>query len=65
LDVLIDEHLEGETWLGRSYADAPEIDGNVIVTGPGIKLGDFIPVEIDARQDYDLVGTFAPEDAQD
>jgi ribosomal protein S12 methylthiotransferase len=65
LDVLIDEQLDDETWLGRSFADAPEIDGNVIVTGTGIKPGDMVPVEIEARQDYDLVGTCVPVDAEE
>ncbi|MES2792737.1 MAG: 30S ribosomal protein S12 methylthiotransferase RimO [Planctomycetota bacterium] len=59
LDVMIDEHVEGDTWLGRCYADAPEIDANVIVTGSGIKVGDKVPVVLEARQDYDWLGTVA------
>lgn len=57
LDVLVDEHLQDDIWMGRTYADAPEIDGNVFLTGEGIQAGDMVPVEITARQDYDLVGT--------
>ncbi|MCA9034612.1 MAG: 30S ribosomal protein S12 methylthiotransferase RimO [Planctomycetaceae bacterium] len=56
LDVLIDEQLEEGVWAGRSFADAPEIDSNVIVTGGELSPGDMIPVEIIERQDYDLVG---------
>ncbi|QDT48359.1 Ribosomal protein S12 methylthiotransferase RimO [Symmachiella dynata] len=56
LDVLIDAHVEDNTWLGRTYADAPEIDGNIYVTGTNINVGDMVPVEITARHDYDLVG---------
>ncbi|TWU09275.1 Ribosomal protein S12 methylthiotransferase RimO [Symmachiella macrocystis] len=56
LDVLIDAHVEDDTWLGRTYADAPEIDGNIYVTGTDINVGDMVPVEITARHDYDLVG---------
>ena len=46
-------------------ADAPEIDGNVIVTGTGLKVGDFVPVEIEARQEYDLVGLYEPLDSEE
>ena len=59
LDVMIDEHIEGDTWLGRCYADAPEIDANVIVTGSGIQVGAKVPVVLEARQDYDWIGTVA------
>ena len=38
LDVLIDRCIPGEenAFLGRTYADAPEIDGAVYVTGEGL-----------------------------
>jgi ribosomal protein S12 methylthiotransferase len=57
LDVLIDRQVDDDTWVGRSFADAPEIDGCVYVKGSDIEVGQFVPVEIEARQDYDLVGT--------
>jgi ribosomal protein S12 methylthiotransferase len=57
LDVLIDEHVDDETWIGRSFADAPEIDGAVYVKGTDLATGTFVPVQIEARQDYDLVGS--------
>lgn len=56
LDVIIDSQIEEGVWLGRCYADAPEIDGNVFVTGQDIEIGDLVPVEIIERRDYDLVG---------
>jgi ribosomal protein S12 methylthiotransferase len=56
LDVLIDAQIDDETWVGRTYADAPEIDGAVYVSGHELPVGEFLPVEIQARQDYDLVG---------
>lgn len=62
LDAIIDEELEDGLWLGRTYADAPEIDGNIIVSGEEIQVGQMIPVEIIGRQDYDLIGE-AAEDA--
>jgi ribosomal protein S12 methylthiotransferase len=59
LDCLIDEQLDDETWAARSYADAPEIDGTVLVQGSGLEVGSLIPVEIVERQDYDLIGSAA------
>jgi len=61
LDILIDKpfDLDKNVWIGRSYADAPDVDSSVYVTGqPGTPIheGDLIPVEIVAFQDYDLVG---------
>ena len=59
LDVLIDDQVEENLWVGRTYADAPEIDGNVYVQGEGIEIGDLVPVEVLATQDYELVGVYA------
>jgi ribosomal protein S12 methylthiotransferase len=57
MDVLIDRPLEGEpnVWLGRTYADAPDVDGVVYVTADSLQDGEIIPCEIVAFQDYDLV----------
>ena len=45
-------------WIGRSYADAPDVDGLVYVTGDQQRLaaGQIVPCEIVATRDYDLVG---------
>src|SRR5262245_32765626 len=56
IDVLLDEQIDNDTWQGRSYADAPEIDGTVYVKGSDLEAGQFVPVQIEARQDYDLAG---------
>jgi len=56
LDVLIDS-VDAEGAIGRCYADAPEIDGNVFIDEPGsLKVGDLVPVEIDEAGEYDLWG---------
>jgi ribosomal protein S12 methylthiotransferase len=56
LDVIIDSAVPGEknAWVGRSYADAPDVDGVVYVTGEGISVGSIVPCEIVARSGYDL-----------
>jgi len=64
LDVLLDEQLDDNLWLGRCFADAPEIDSSVYVNGEQLTTGDFVPVEIVRREDYDLVGVIS-EDSDD
>ncbi len=57
VEVLIDRAVPGEknTWLGRWYADAPDVDSVVYVTGKKLKPGQFVPCEIVATAEYDLV----------
>ena len=54
LDVLVEGHGDGIS-VGRSYRDAPEIDGLVIVPGE-LPLGEIVPVHIDGAMAYDLTG---------
>ncbi|MBI3317170.1 MAG: 30S ribosomal protein S12 methylthiotransferase RimO [Candidatus Omnitrophica bacterium] len=59
--VLIEEKSEkkGEGWIGRSYMDAPEVDGNVFVnSSKSLQIGQFYPVTITSTREYDLVGEF-------
>ncbi len=56
LDVLIDSADDGGGFIGRTFADAPEIDASVTVEGAGAQVGEFVPVEITGRVGYDLVG---------
>jgi ribosomal protein S12 methylthiotransferase len=42
-------------WVGRSYRDAPEVDGAVLFTGLA-QPGTFVRVRITRALDYDLVG---------
>ena len=57
LDILIDRQVPGEAtaWIGRSYTDAPDVDGVTYVTGEGLSTGDLVKCEIVARNDYDLI----------
>lgn len=57
LEVLIDE-VDGEGAIGRSWADAPEIDGLVYLNGEQIlQPGDKVKVTIEHADEYDLWGT--------
>jgi ribosomal protein S12 methylthiotransferase len=62
LDCLIDEEVEEGIWSGRTFADAPEIDGTVYVQGENLRVGDFMPVEILERRDYDWVAEAISEE---
>jgi ribosomal protein S12 methylthiotransferase len=57
LAVLIDG-IEGSFYVGRSYRDAPEVDGEVLIplNGHGLQPGDFCNVEINDYNEYDLYG---------
>lgn len=60
LPILIDE-VRGKKAVGRSFADAPEIDGHVTINGFSEKLqpGTMADVTITKATDYDLVGKIA------
>jgi ribosomal protein S12 methylthiotransferase len=54
LDVLIEGQGDGLS-VGRSYRDAPEIDGLVLLPGD-IPAGEMVPVLITQATEYDLIG---------
>ena len=59
LDVLVDE-IDEEGIIGRSKADAPEVDGLVYVdnlSGINVKVGDVIKVTITNSDEYELWGS--------
>lgn len=59
LEVLIDEVNDNEA-IGRSHADAPEIDGQVIIENTSnLHPGDQVNVLIETSGDYDLWGKIA------
>ncbi len=61
LTVLIDEidSKEAGSYVGRSYLDAPEVDGQVYVKSKKLlKPGDFVDVKITDTLEYDLVGEY-------
>jgi ribosomal protein S12 methylthiotransferase len=55
LPVLVEGFGDGVS-IGRSYRDAPEIDGLVIVPGE-LPLGGIVPIDISGAMTYDLTGT--------
>ena len=60
LDKPVDKSVEGvsNSWIGRSYADAPDVDACVFVTPSDdvvLKAGDLVECEIVSSNAYDLV----------
>jgi ribosomal protein S12 methylthiotransferase len=52
--VLVDEVHDGQA-IGRSYAEAPEIDGVVVIeNGAALEAGDAVDVVITAADEHDL-----------
>ena len=59
LDVIVDE-IDDEGIIGRTKADAPEVDGLVYIENLSctpVKVGEFIKVTITHSDEYDLWGT--------
>jgi ribosomal protein S12 methylthiotransferase len=58
MEVMIDRPVAGQpqAYVGRTYADAPEIDGQIYVTGRGLQPGQIASCEVVAAKGYDLVG---------
>ncbi len=57
LEVLIDRDIPGQpdAYVGRSYADAPEVDGVVYAAGANLRPGQIVTCEIVAANGYDLI----------
>ena len=58
VDVLVEGRLpEDEIYIGRTYRDAPDVDGYVFINAEEEMMsGDIVKVQITDAQDYDLVG---------
>ncbi len=64
MTVLIEGYLyEEDVYVGRTYMDAPEVDGNVFVRSERELLtGEMVPVTITEAGEYDLIGDVRYED---
>ena len=59
--VMIEGKVSGEdAYIGRSYMDAPNVDGYVFVQTPEVLMtGDFVRTLITGSTEYDLIGQIA------
>ncbi len=59
MDVMIEGYLAGENvYVGRSYRDAPNVDGMVFINNAGREYmsGDFVKIRVTGSNEYDLTG---------
>ena len=57
LDILLEEKLEDGLYVGRSYMDAPDVDGLVYLSSSkDLEIGKFYRAEITDSTEYDLQG---------
>ena len=56
VDVLIESQSQENLYIGRTWFQAPEVDGVTMVHGRGLTVGRRIPVRITDTLEYDLVG---------
>lgn len=56
--VMIEGRVDGENaYVGRTYRDAPEIDGYIFInTDEALMTGDFVRVRVTGAYEYDLIG---------
>ena len=66
IEVMIEgELVEEGVFVGRSYKDAPGVDGLVFIHGArNLMSGDFIKVRITDAKEYDLIGEYVDEFAE-
>jgi ribosomal protein S12 methylthiotransferase len=58
LEVIVDgpdPEIPGQT-LGRTFADAPDIDGQVRIKGKRLSPGDMVRIKVTGADSYDLAG---------
>lgn len=61
IDCMIEGRIqEDDTYVARSYKDAPNVDGYVFInTDASLMSGDIVPVYIEGATEYDLIGKLA------
>lgn len=66
LRVLVEGRMpEDDVYVGRSYRDAPDVDGYVFFTADrDIMSGEFVEVSITGSSEYDLTGEMIDESAE-
>jgi len=54
--VLVEKGPEEGGWIGRTFFQAPEVDGVTFISAGTLQLGDFVPIKITNAFEYDLAG---------
>ena len=62
VDVLI-EGAEETSAFGRSYAEAPDVDGKIVLERAGhLRVGSYVPAKLIRAEEYDMIGELASID---
>ena len=60
LEALVERlDVEAGVWRGRSQREAPEIDGEISITGESLGVGDYVTVEVTGSDGADLTARVA------
>ncbi|MPM66930.1 Ribosomal protein S12 methylthiotransferase RimO [bioreactor metagenome] len=63
VDVLIEGTKDGRAF-GRSYAEAPDVDGKFDLEHAGsLAVGSYVPVRLIRAEEYDMIGELASSDS--
>jgi len=62
IQVLVDRRAGNGAFSGRTYADAPEVDPQVRLSGKGLVPGRFVFARVKATAGYDLVAEASSEE---
>lgn len=64
-EVLVSERVSNRLYLGRSYYQAPEVDGITMIRAVRpLAKGEFVRVDLKAVKDYDMIGEITDEHSQ-
>lgn len=55
-DVLVDEPMDNHLYKGRTFFQAPEVDGKTEILAGNLQIGSFVQVRIEEASEYDLKG---------
>lgn len=64
MDVFVEGKIteEENVYIGRTYMDAPNVDGYIFITCPfELMSGDFVKVKVTGAKNYDLIGELVEE----
>ena len=67
LEVMVEGQVSGEenVYIGRTYMDAPDVDGYLFFASQEERLsGDFVNVKVTGAKGYDLIGEVEDESAE-
>ena len=56
LDVLIEEKIDDNTYIGRTESDAPEVDGVFYLTSDKNRVNNIVRARVTDSVEYDLIG---------